>query len=153
MIFIDSNTIKENFTVNTSSNAWHSTFRVLDSHLAYSTRMIWLPPLGLPYMALPSLVGTSRLLGYRRRQEQRAPSIYHGQSEQWAPSLCDFFQSRLTTGRSRAVRARPNLATLSFVLLVPLAFSPCPDTNGRIGLLAIGSSECLSLRLPWVNET
>ena len=49
-------------------------------------------------------------------------------------------------------RGRPDLATPSSVLLVLLAFSPCPD-NGGIDLLVIGSSECLSSRLPWANYT
>ena len=61
--FIYSNTFKGNFIGNTSSDARHSTFWVLDSRLVYSMRTTQLPPLGLPYMALPSLVRTSRLLG------------------------------------------------------------------------------------------
>ena len=65
----------------------------------------------------------------------------------------DFFQSRLTTGHSRVVSAQASLATLSFVLLVPLAFFPCPNANGRLGLLVIGSLKCSSLRLPRVNQT
>ena len=93
-----------------------------------------------------------RPLGYRGHQEQRAPSLYYKQSVthrgRYLMSLCDFFRSRLAAGHSQAVRARPDLATLSFSLLVPLAFSPCPDVNGGIGLLAIGSSECSSLHLP-----
>ena len=63
----------------------------------------------------------------------------------------DFFQSRPATGHSQVVNAQPDSATFSFVLLVPLAFSPCPDANGGIGLLAIGSSECLLLQLPQAN--
>ena len=50
-----------------------------------------------------------------------------------------------------ARRGLPDLAPPSSFLLVPLAFSPCPDVNRGIDLLAIGSSECLSSRLPWVN--
>ena len=61
-IFIDSNTFKGNFIGNTSSDVWHSTFWVQESHLAYSTRMIWLLPLELSYVALSNLVGTSHLL-------------------------------------------------------------------------------------------
>ena len=63
----------------------------------------------------------------------------------------DFFQSGLAAGHSRVVSARLDLVTLSSVLLVPLAFSPCLDANGGIDLLAIGSSECSSLGLPRVN--
>ena len=39
-----------------------------------------------------------------------------------------------------------------YVLLVPSAFSPCPDANGGIGLMAIGSSECLILQILWTNR-
>ena len=52
----------------------------------------------------------------------------------------NFFQSRLAAGHSRVVSARPGLATLSSVLLIPLSFSLCPDANGGISLLTIGSS-------------
>ena len=48
----------------------------------------------------------------------------------------DFFQSGPAAGHSHAVSARPNLATPSSILLVPLAFSPCPESNGGIDLLA-----------------
>ena len=99
-----------------------------------------------------------RPLGYRRRQEQRAPSLYHRRSTAHRDHYLvrffqdrDFFQSGLATNHSRVVSARPDLATLSSVLLVPLVFSPCPDANGGIDLLAIGSSECSSLGLPRVN--
>ena len=43
-------------------------------------------------------------------------------------------------------------AIFSSVLHVPLAFSPCPHTNGEIDLLAIGLSECLPSRLPRENR-
>ena len=62
-IFIDSNTFRGSFISNTSSDAWNSTFWALESHLVYLTRMTQLPPLVLPCMAFPNLVGTSRLLG------------------------------------------------------------------------------------------
>ena len=98
-----------------------------------------------------------RPLGYRRCQEERAASLYHGRSvthrDHYLMCLCEFFQSRLTASHPRAVNSCPSLETLLPVLLVPLAFSPCPDANGGIGLLAIGSSKCSSLRLPWVNDT
>ena len=55
----------------------------------------------------------------------------------------DFFQ-----GHSHSVSTQPDLTTLSSILLVPLAFSPCPDDNGGNDLLEIGSSKCSSLRLP-----
>ena len=100
---------------------------------------------------------THRPLGYRRCQEQRAASLYHGRSVthrgHYLMRLCDFFQSRFTAGHPRAVSSCSGLATLLSVLFVPLAFSPCTDANGGIGLLEIGSSKCSSLRLPWVNET
>ena len=67
--------------------------------------------------------------------------------------LLDFFQLELAAGRTRAVSARLDLATLPSVLLIPLAFSPCFEANEGIGRLVIGSSECSSLCLPWVNET
>ena len=41
---------------------------------------------------------------------------------------------------------------LSPQLVVPPAFSPCPDTNGGIDLLLIGSPGCLTLRLPRMNQ-
>ena len=63
----------------------------------------------------------------------------------------DFFQFGHATGRSHAVSARPNPTTLSSILLIPLAFSPCPDANGGIDLLEIGSSKLSSSRLPWAN--
>ena len=57
-----------------------------------------------------------------------------------------FFQFGLAASHSCHVCAQPNLVTLSSVLLVSLAFSPCPNANGGIGLLATGSSECSSLK-------
>ena len=63
----------------------------------------------------------------------------------------DFFQSGPTTGHSHSVSALPDLITPSSILLVPLAFSPCPDVNGGINLLTIGSSECLPSRLLRAN--
>ena len=59
-----------------------------------------------------------------------------------------FFQSTPVIGHSHAISTQPNLATPSSVLLVPLAFSPCPDINGEIDLLVIGSLKCSSLQLP-----
>ena len=97
-------------------------------------------------------------LGYRLFQEQRAPSLHHGRSVAHRGRYLmrcfqdrDFFQSRLVAGHSSVVNSRPNLATFSSVLFVSLAFSPCPDANGGIDLLVIGSSECSSLHLPQVN--
>ena len=40
-----------------------------------------------------------------------------------------FFQSRPATGHSHAISAQLDLATPSYVLLVPIAFSPCLDAN------------------------
>ena len=58
---------------------------------------------------------------------------------------CDSFQSEPATGYSHATSVRPAPATLSSVLLIPLAFSPSPDINGGTDLLAIGSPDCLPL--------
>ena len=87
-------------------------------------------------------------LGYRRRKEQQAPSLYRGLStthrNRYLARLfqdSDFFRSEPTTGLSYIVSAQPNLATPSSVLLIRLTFSPWPDTSGGIYLLAIGSSE------------
>ena len=65
--------------------------------------------------------------------------------------LCDLFRFGLAIDHSRVVSAKPNPATLSYVLLVPFAFSPCPEANGGIGFLEIGSPECSSLCLPQVD--
>ena len=99
-----------------------------------------------------------RPLGYQSHQEQRAHSLYHGQSTAHRGRyLLRLFQDRNfcrfgpVTGHSRIVSAKPDLTTLSSVLLVPLAFSPCLDASGGIDLLAIGSSECSSSRLPRAN--
>ena len=43
-----------------------------------------------------------------------------------------FFQFGLATSHSRHVSAQPDLATILSVLLVSLAFSPCPNANGGI---------------------
>ena len=47
----------------------------------------------------------------------------------------NFFQSKLATSHSHTVSAQLNLATPSYVLLVPLTLSSCPDANGEIDLL------------------
>ena len=93
-----------------------------------------------------------RLLRRRRRQEEWAPSFYRGQSvvhhgRYLARLFQDhyFFQSRPATGHSHAISSWPYPTTLSSVLLVPLALSSCSYANGGIELLAISSSECLSL--------
>ena len=52
---------------------------------------------------------------------------------------------------SHATGVRHDLATPSYVFLAPLFSSPSPDPNGGIDLLAIGSSDCLKLRLPQEN--
>ena len=71
--------------------------------------------------------------------------MHHGRHLAHLSQDHDFFQSGPFTSHSNVVSSRPYLATPSFVLLVPLAFSPCPVTNGEIDILVIGSSECLSL--------
>ena len=63
----------------------------------------------------------------------------------------EFCQSKPTTGHSHVVSARHYLATPSSILLVPLAFFSCPDANGGIDLLVIGSLECSLSRLPRAN--
>ena len=65
----------------------------------------------------------------------------------------DFFQSRPATGHCHAISARPDLATPSSLLLIPLVFSSCPKANGGIDLLEIGLSKCSSSRLPRANWT
>ena len=92
-----------------------------------------------------------RPLGHRRCQEQQALSLYQRRSVahrgRYLTRLFQdrgFFQSGPATGHSRFVSAQPDLATPSSVLFVPLAFSPCPESNGGIDLLTIGRSECLS---------
>ena len=45
-----------------------------------------------------------------------------------------------------------DFATPSSFLLVALAFSSCPDANGRIDLLATGSLGCMTLWLPRTNQ-
>ena len=96
-----------------------------------------------------------RLLGCQCRQEEWAPSLYCEQLIAHRDHYLmlffqdhEFFQSGPATSHSHAVSASPNPATLSYVSFVPLAFSPCPDAKGGIDLLAIGSSECSSSRLP-----
>ena len=57
----------------------------------------------------------------------------------------NFSLSGPATGHSLAASVRHGLAAPSSVLLAPLVSSPCPDTNGGIDLLAISSSEGLTL--------
>ena len=45
-----------------------------------------------------------------------------------------------------------DFATLSSLLLVLLALSPCPDANGRIDFLTTGSLGCLTFRLSRTNQ-
>ena len=102
---------------------------------------------------------TYRLLGYRHRQEQWPPSLYcerlDAKLDYYLVHLFqdrEFFQSRPLTSHFHATNVRHDLETPSPVLLVPPAFSPYLDSNGGIDLLEIGSSECLTLRLPWTNK-
>ena len=96
-----------------------------------------------------------RLLGYRHRQEHLSPSLYYGRVEaQLNCYLIHLFQdrgfslSRHTTSHSLAASVRHGLTAPSSALLAPHVSSPCLDTNGGIGPLAIGSSNWLTLRLP-----
>ena len=63
-----------------------------------------------------------------------------------------FLQSESATGHYFAVSLQHDFATLSSFLLVHLAFSPCPDANGRIDFLTTGSLGCMTLRLPQTNQ-
>ena len=56
-----------------------------------------------------------------------------------------FFLPGLATGRSHAAGVQPDPATPSSALLASPAYSPCPDVNREIDLLAIGSLGCLTL--------
>ena len=56
------------------------------------------------------------------------------------------------TGHYFAVSLQHDFATPSSFLLVLLAFSPCPDANGRIDFLMTGSLGCITLRLPRTNQ-
>ena len=110
---------------------------------------------GLVYGFVARMRKQAARLGYRRPQKQWAPSLCHGRSAAHRSRYLthifqdrDFFLSRPTTGHSRVISAQLDLATLSFVLFVPLTFSPCPDAHGGIDLLATGSSKCSSLQLP-----
>ena len=62
------------------------------------------------------------------------------------------FQSRPVTSQSHAASVQVVPTTSSSILLVPLAFSPILDANGGTDLLAIGSLDCLPLRLPQTNQ-
>ena len=102
---------------------------------------------------------THHLLGYRRHQEQRAPSLYckrlDAQLDRYLIHLFqdhNFFLSVPATGHSHAASIQHDLATSSFVLLVPPVFSPSSDANEGIDLLAISSSNGLTLRLPQTNQ-
>ena len=54
-----------------------------------------------------------------------------------------FSLSGPTTSHSRVASFRHGLAAPSSVFLAPPVSSSCPNANGGIDLLAIGSSECL----------
>ena len=68
------------------------------------------------------------------------------------PGVHDFLRSESATGHYFAVSLQHVFATPSSFLLVPLAFSPCPDANGRIDFLTTRSSGCMTLRLPRTNQ-
>ena len=100
------------------------------------------------------------LLGYRHRQKQWAPSLYCWRLEaQLDRNLVHLFQDRgfslsvTATSRSPSASVRRGLAAPSSALLTPPISSPCSDANGGIGPLAIGSSDLLTLQLPWTNQT
>ena len=64
-----------------------------------------------------------------------------------------FFLPGPVTGRSHVAGVQHDLVTPSSVLLVPSVSSPCLGVNGGIDFLAIGSSGCLTSRLPRTNQT
>ena len=108
---------------------------------------------------------THHLLGYRHCQRQWASSFYCERLDaQFDRYLINLFQdhgfslSRLATGHSPTTNVQRGLAAPSFVLLALPFSSPCPNVNGGIDLLTIGSLECLTLRLPqtiqmWKGES
>ena len=88
------------------------------------------------------------LLRYQHHQEQRAPYLYCRRLEvQLNRYLIHFFQdhdfslSGPATGHFPAASIRCGFATPSSTLLAPPVSSPCPNANGGIGPLAIGSSD------------
>ena len=64
-----------------------------------------------------------------------------------------FSLSGPATGCSPAASIWCGLTAPSSALLAPPVSSPCPNANRGIGHLAIGSSDWLTLWLPWTNET
>ena len=101
---------------------------------------------------------THHMLGYRRRQGQWTLSLYWGRSDAQLDRYLvhlfqdrGFFLSRSITGHFPTTIVRHELITLSSALLAPPVSSPCPDANRGIDLLAIRSSDWLTLRLPRKN--
>ena len=102
---------------------------------------------------------THHLLGYRHRQGQWAPSLYCERSDAQIDCYLvhlfqdsSFFLSRSTTSHSPTAIVQHEFVTPSSILLAPLSSSPCLDANGGINLLAIRSSDWLTLRLPRENN-
>ena len=98
--------------------------------------------------------------GCRRRQEQRAPSLYRGRSTAhhglYLARLLEyreFFQSGPATGCSHVVSVQPGPATPSSASFVPPVSSLCLDTKRGIDPMVIGSSGCLTLQLLQMNQT
>ena len=99
------------------------------------------------------------LLGYRHRQEQRAPSLYCKQLEAQLDHYLihlfqdpDFSLSGLATGHSPAASVRRGFEAPSSTLLAPPVSSLCLNADGGIGPLSIGSLDWLTLRLLWANQ-
>ena len=63
----------------------------------------------------------------------------------------EFSLSRLATDHSPTTSVWHGLAAPLSTLLAPPVSSSCPNANGGIGPLAIGSSDWLTLRLPRTN--
>ena len=101
---------------------------------------------------------THHLLGCQRHLGQWAPSLYwerlDAQLNRYLVHLFqdrNFFLSWSEIGRSPTTIIQHELVTPSYVLLAPPVSSPGLDVNGRIDLLVIGSSDWLTMRLPWKN--
>ena len=103
---------------------------------------------------------THYLLGYRHHWGQWTPSLYC----EWLDTQLDRYLVHLSLDRGfspfrpiishySAVSNWLGLTSPSYVLLASPVSSPCPDANGGIDLLAICSSNWLTLQLPWTNQT
>ena len=95
---------------------------------------------------------THHMLGYRHRQGQWTLSLYwerlDAQLNRYLVHLFQdhgFFLSKSITGRFPTTIIQHELITPSSALLASPVSSPCSEANGGIDLLAIGSSDWLTL--------